>query len=48
MTLRMINAFILYDLFENFRKIMQQKEKEALNICHSLYFTLSSREVVLM
>ncbi len=25
-----MNAFILCDLFENFRKIMQQTEKEAL------------------
>ncbi len=33
----MINAFILCDLFEYFRKILQQTEKEALNcilICY--------------
>ncbi len=29
---RMITAFILCDLFEHFRIIMQQTEKEALNI----------------
>ncbi len=29
--LRMNNAFILCDLFESFRKIMQQTEKEPLN-----------------
>ncbi len=28
----MINAFILCDLFENFRKLTQQTEKEALTI----------------
>ncbi len=28
--IEMINAFILCDLFENFIKIMQQSEKEAL------------------
>ncbi len=28
----MINAFILCDLFENLRNIMQQSEKEALMI----------------
>ncbi len=27
----MMNAFILCDLFDNFRNIMQQTEKEALN-----------------
>ncbi len=27
----MINAFILCDLFENFRQIMQQPENEALS-----------------
>ncbi len=26
--------FILCDLFENFRKIMQQTENEALSVCH--------------
>ncbi len=28
----MINAFILCDLLENFRKILQQTEKEALTV----------------
>ncbi len=31
-TFTMINAFILCDLFENCRTILQQTEKEALNI----------------
>ncbi len=30
--IRMINGFILCDLFENSRKIMQQTEKEALSL----------------
>ncbi len=28
----MINAFILCDLFENLKRIIQQTEKEALNV----------------
>ncbi len=30
--LRMINAFILCDLFEHFRQIMQETEKEVLTM----------------
>ncbi len=36
----MINAFILFDLFENFWKIMQQTEKEALYEIDIYYRTL--------
>ncbi len=35
---RMINVFILCDLIENFRKLMQQTEKEALNSRHVISF----------
>ncbi len=35
--LRMINTFILCDLFENFRNIMQQTEKKALSTLQSSF-----------
>ncbi len=35
----MINAFILYDLFEHFRKIKQQTEMEALSTILNNYAT---------
>ncbi len=39
----MVNAFILCDLFENFRKIMQQTEKEALTISHGIDYLINCK-----
>ncbi len=42
----MINAFILCDLFENFRNIMQQTEKKALTGAYLTLYTKMSRQLL--
>ncbi len=41
----MINVFILCDLFEHFRKIMQQTEKEVLTLIEQVATLLKILEV---
>ncbi len=43
----MINVFILCDLFENFRKIMQQTEKKALIYSHTCNTDVASIIILL-